>query len=240
MKRIKSVSFSVIIVLLGVIALSTPNTVLGQKPDKPEATPTQVPPPLNVKVINTTSEPVPVSGTVTVGNLGSSPLAVQVVNTSNEPATVTGTVNVTNQASSPLLIRNIDEQARIPFQQFVFISSANSSGTFPKVSIDIPDGKMLVVEYVSGSADSLPGFANVAPILEFISVGKDGGFEHWLECRLSPTSTNTFRRYQTSEPVRLYMTQKLDVGVKTSGVGPNAGGFSARVNVSGYLINAPQ
>ena len=96
-----------LIALSNVIALFAAQSVAAQ------TQPTPPRPPSDVKVVNTTAEPVPVTGTINVGNLGTSPLPVHVVNTPVQPATVTGTVNVTNAGNDPLIVR---EAARIPFQ----------------------------------------------------------------------------------------------------------------------------
>ena len=65
---------------LGTVAVLTPRSAIGQKA---AASPTTIPPPLNVNVVNT---PLPVTGTINVGNLGDAPLPVRdVENPARQP-----------------------------------------------------------------------------------------------------------------------------------------------------------
>ena len=92
MKQIKS-SLVVLAGMLAVIGLVTffiPSLTQGQ----PGAPPTELPPPQNVTVVNSPSQPVPVTGTISVG---SEPVPVTgTVNVGNEAVPVTGTVSVGN------------------------------------------------------------------------------------------------------------------------------------------------
>ena len=86
LKRSLSV-FAGICLLTLLIAVAMPKSGLGQK----LAPPPTVPPPQNVKVINTPEQPVPVTGTVSVSNLGGSPLPVQDVDSpGRQPVTAEG------------------------------------------------------------------------------------------------------------------------------------------------------
>jgi hypothetical protein len=60
-----------IALIFGAIALALPRPTVGQKPDAPA---TSNKPPQNVNVVNT---PLPVTGTIEVGNPGNSPLPVR-------------------------------------------------------------------------------------------------------------------------------------------------------------------
>src|SRR5215204_2021169 len=104
MKNIKNsfVALAVMVIIVVAVTVIIPVLTAGQKSD---AAP--MPPTLDVKVINSSSEPVPVMGTVTVGNLGASPLPV----------------------------RDVDRPTGLPV---IF----NESYT-------VPDGKRLVIEYIS-------------------------------------------------------------------------------------------
>jgi len=77
MKYIKNsfVAFVGMLVIVITITASIPVLTQGQKSDAGPPTP-------EVKVVNTTSEPVPVAGTVNVGNLGTNPIPVRDVDIS--------------------------------------------------------------------------------------------------------------------------------------------------------------
>ena len=68
MNRIKNalIAFGGLSLLIGAIALVTPRPTQGQQGGDP------VGPTKPVQVVNTPSEPVPVTGTINVGNFGSS------------------------------------------------------------------------------------------------------------------------------------------------------------------------
>jgi len=104
MKHIKNALFPFVGLLLIFLAVTAliPALTKGQKSD---LAPPQ--PKLDVKVINTTSEPVPIAGTINIGNPGTNPVPV----------------------------RDVDNPARQPVQ-------INESYT-------VPDGKRLVIEYIS-------------------------------------------------------------------------------------------
>ena len=108
-----------VLLFVGAVAAMMPSVIRGQG-NSPNA-----PPPFDVKVINSASEPVPVTGTVAVSNLGSSPLPV----------------------------RDVDNPAREPFQARLCMVSgaATCTGTlaFP-TSVSVPVGKRLVIEQIAG------------------------------------------------------------------------------------------
>ena len=79
------------------------------------------PPPFDVNVVNT---PLPVTGTVTVGNLGDSPLPV----------------------------RDVDNPARQPVQARANCSVTIETGCLPTI-YTVPAGKRLVIEYASMDAN---------------------------------------------------------------------------------------
>ena len=119
-------------------------TALGQNP-KPS------PSPVTAIVVNTASQPVPVSGTVNVGNLGSSPLPVS------------GVVGVQNAVGSSLQTRNLDAPTRQRVHHFFF---GNPS------SYTVPDGKLLVIDYISGMVVSAQ--TDPMPMMEIYSTPAPG------------------------------------------------------------------
>jgi hypothetical protein len=205
--------------LSNVIALFAAQSVVAQ------ASPTPVRPPSDVKVINTTADPVPVTGTINVGNLGTSPLPVQVVNASGQPATVTGTVNVTNAGNGPLIVR---EAARVPFQHALNLTM-NAGESFSFAQVAIPAGKLLVVEYVSGLA-TLPSGQQMKWL--YINTAPTSLFEHILPFNLQSAS----QIFIASGPVRMYLMGGLEIGVARNGT---AGSAPVEASITGYLVDAP-
>lgn len=201
---------AIIITLAG---LSTPYTVRCQP--VPTSTPNR--PPTEVKVINTPAEPVPVTGTVNVGNLGSSPLPV------------TGTVNIGNLGNSPLPVRDVDRAVRIPVQYTIPLSMSN--GQFGRAeTVTIPAGKMLVVEYVSANG--------------LIYTGRIG--QVYLQTPTPNSTFNTFTHnflwkqdgidFTVSSQARMYATGSLTMGLTRDS---NQGPTLTFGSVTGYLIDAP-
>jgi hypothetical protein len=118
---------------------------------------------INVHVVNT---PLPVQGTVNVGNFPAS-------STVSGSVSITGTpdVKVTNTASAPVLTRDVDNPALQPFQNVRVISTPagllGGDETFT-----VPAGKRLVIEFVSFQG-SWP--AGQATTRLFIGVCNSGG-----------------------------------------------------------------
>jgi hypothetical protein len=109
-----------LLVLVGVLATLLPLVGRGQ------GTPPNGPPPQDVIVINSAAQPVPVTGSVTVANVG----------------------------SGRLLVRDVDNPARQPFETNQNCSpSGGALGC--QMSFTVPAGKRLVIEYASMHA-SIP------------------------------------------------------------------------------------
>ena len=107
MKNIKNLFVALVVVLVVVIAVTVliPVLIRGQKS---EAGPPP-PPPFDVKVVNADSEPVPVSGTINVGNLGANPLPVRDVDSSAQsPITYSG--HYTVPEGKRLLVKYISQR----------------------------------------------------------------------------------------------------------------------------------
>jgi hypothetical protein len=206
-------------VLSNVIAVFAAQSVAAQ------TQPTSGRPPSDVKVVNTPAEPVPVTGTINVGNLGSSPLPVQVVNAPAQPATVTGTVNVANDANGPLIVR---DAARIPFQFSVNLDITHNQVTSFSNTIPIPPGKQLVLEYVSGFA-TLPSGQQIKRL--FITTDP-GSFRHYFP--FYPQAAG--EAFIASEPVRMYVIGGFYFGVERNWF---AGLANVHVSISGYFVDDP-
>ncbi len=133
----------------------------------------QEPPSAPVTVVNTTANPVPVSaaaplpvtGTVNVGNLGASTLPVSVT---NFPATqqISGTVNVgnlpvvqqvsvTNSSTAPVLMRMLNVPGSSPF---VGVLNSQTPALTVPTTINGQSAQALVVTQVSGGCTGIGSF----------------------------------------------------------------------------------
>ena len=173
-------------------------------PSRPSPTPTTQ----DVNVVNTPNV-----------NLVNTPS----VNVANFPAGV----NVANTASSPVLVRDVDTAARIPF--FGNIQLVAVAGEFYKTaSVDIPTGKMLVVEFTSA-------FLIGGDQIDQVSVS-DGatGNTHFLVTH-SPAGTNS-ADLTVSEQIRMHATSSIAMGI----VRNTANGETDMTgSVTGYLVDVP-
>jgi len=192
-------------VLSGALLLTIYGTGLGQNP-KPS------PSPVNVTVVNTPSQPVTVTGTVNVGNLGSTSLPVS------------GVVGVQNAVGSSLLTRSLDG----PTRQRVFHSFFGNDPWYR-----VPDGKLLVIDYLSGIVVSAP--TDPMPMMVVESIDEPSRFYYltpssWIDgfgTRNWVWGTQT-QMFFPAGNVRVYKF----LGVSGSGV-------VANFTYHGYLVDVP-
>jgi hypothetical protein len=130
MYKLKNSLFALVglLALVGAISVLTPRSGFGQKAS---TQPTPIPPPVNVNVVNT---PLPVTGTISVGNLGDSPLPVRDVdNPARQPVSATANCSESTgtnceatiysvPAGKRLVIEYVSFQARVPFGQVAYMS----------------------------------------------------------------------------------------------------------------------
>jgi hypothetical protein len=175
--------------------------------------------PANVKVVNTTSEPVPVTGNVTASVSGN----VTIGNT----VPVTGAVAVSNSESSPLIIRDLD---RATLQPFVVTMHFGDSFT-------VPQNKILVLEYVSGFIDTTASAPE--PYFFTYPTAPDGvsspGAVFVPASRFSDDPS--FRRWIFNSETKAYFKPGQRVYVYT---GPSLNGqFSSSLTIIGHYVNTP-
>jgi hypothetical protein len=185
---------------------------------------------INVNVVNT---PLPVQGTVNVGNFPAS-------STVSGSVSITGTPNVkvTNTRSAPVLTRDVDNPALQPFQNSQVISTPagllGGDGTFT-----VPAGKRLVIEFLSFQG-SWP--AGQATTRLFIGVCNSGGGQCQTEFFLPAISQGPDfggnSLFAASSPMRLYADPGTDVTVSVRR-NATAGTGLAVVAISGYLVDLP-
>ena len=120
MKHIKNsfVAFVGLFMITAAVPAFIPALTRGQKSDAAPPPPT-----LDVKVVNSTSEPVPIAGTINVGN----------------------------PEANPLPVRDVDNPARQPVH-FAASCSVVKGGTCQRVIYVVPAGKRFVIEYASMEA----------------------------------------------------------------------------------------
>ncbi|MBL8189010.1 MAG: hypothetical protein JNK38_13450 [Acidobacteria bacterium] len=172
-----------------------------------------------VKIINSTSEPVP----TTVTNSPTVKLASNAA------------VTINNGESNPVLVQGVNDGVT-PFHQSV-------SGNFPSGSVSasgvipVPAGYRLVIEYVSASV-LLPTGQN----LHQASVStqfKDVAVQHHLvRNEHGPHFSGNNNQFVVGQQVRLYAdggTPVIFSLARNNGTG--SAGYSA--TVSGYLVNIP-
>lgn len=146
---------------------------------------------------------------------------VKVVNTESEPVPVIGTVNVGNLVTNPLPVRDLNNPARQP----IFFSGPYT----------VPDGKLLVIEYVSLGIEALTQCQAL-----IAAVSSSGTLLHVYHPTFVgvalPAPGVTSYRYVFSQEARVYVAQNRTVTfgiVSASGCNPDL----QLIGVSGYLID---
>jgi len=170
--------------------------------------------------------------TLAVTGAGSAPppaaLSVLVTNGNDKAVPVRGTVAVRTAAARPLVV----QERREPFQ--ISSSFDNWGGAMTRsFSRDVPEGKLLVIEYVTVSA-LVPGGQQVRASL----VAQRAGF---ASHRLQMVRQGTFGgldQFVGTAPVRAYAgggVGSLLIAVNRNSDAGNGG--QVAVSVSGYLID---
>ena len=186
----------------------------------------------DVRVINTTAEPVPTVAQGTTNIAGS----VTLNGTPNVNLTSGATVGIASSAntvkidsSNPVLIRDIDNPARQPFSD-TLVFGENSSAV-----LTVPDGKRLVIEYITAECFVDPGrtiviFAN-AHLGSFTTSHIIPMTSH------GPDNFGASENLTVSQPVKFYADQFVEFRARKNEI--IAGPVSPQVylTVSGYLVN---
>lgn len=178
---------------------------------------------------------VSISGTPTVGLAAGTAVAVSgSVNVVNTP-----TVSIGNTAASPALVRNTDEHARQPFQQFFLLNIDDGSFVSPQVDVVVPPNKRLVIDFVSGSFGNLPTGQIPYLIVQGTAAGMGTAVPVW------PTRVGTVlgtEIWGVNAPFRLYgdagdHDAGTNVAITGARTGEGTGFASYRVTLSGYFID---
>lgn len=221
MKKLKNYLAASVGVLLfvSVIALSIPQTghsaAAALAPDK------------DVRVINDTSEPVPVAvqGTPTVNAKQSGAWAVGINGTP--------TVEVGNAAANPVFVRDVDRPTAQPFQREVTVTLTEGQGGM-NTEISVPAGKLLVIENVSvfGTA---PTDQRIQQFALLTHIAPDNVFHpHYFQFTKQDTGFGAYE-YTVGEQTRLYADTPGALARVTRT--PATGTVTFRFIVSGYLVD---
>ena len=128
-------------------------------------------------------------------------------------------------AVSAVIMRDADLPARHPFHAQIIVNLSN----FKNQPVPIPEGKRLVVEYVTIAGGACCGIQPL--ILLNASVGSSTATTYYLQPAQSDLAQGQFYK---SELVKIYADQ-LTVGFGWSGSNPN--GLAANIALSGHLVD---
>jgi hypothetical protein len=128
----------------------------------------------------------------------------------------------------PTLVQNTDEPARAPFQAVVNLNYATNT---LYVSVPIPSGKRLVIDYVSVNGAAASPTGNIQPyVILSSSVAGSPSATYFLPQTQSPLATTQF---SSTGPVTIY-SDTLAVSFGYAGFTPNFANFT--VSISGHLV----
>ena len=215
-------------ILTGALALAVPQQLPAQQKDVPSAP---------VTVVNTSANPVPVVGTVSVNG------------TSTVDAKQSGDWNVGiagNSATNPLQVHDVDNAPRTAFAQTKKLTF-NGPDRAVLGNFDVPDGKRLVIESFSVFGKLPSGNKLVESSINAFEGGEQFGTQHF-----APVFTGNTE--ETFEPgvfivssgkmhleavagngtVTVRLERDHIIGLST--IPP----FSFEVDITGYLVDAPK
>lgn len=205
MSKLPTVVTAAGLVLL--LAVTAPSQMHAQGPN-PSA-----PPAFDVKVVNTSQQPVPVTGTLTVSNLGSNPLPVRDVDRASaepvqarviqQPIGSTNPSGITVPSGKRLVIEYVSAEV---------LAADPDCVTAPRIALRTTVGGNAVVHYFytenSGPVSALGGSARAYGLSQLTKVYADPDTQVTIDIRTS------------AEPVCSYLN-------------PGADGL----HISGYLVN---
>lgn len=167
----------------------------------------------NVKVVNTAAEPVPVA------------------------VTGTPTVQVGNTNANPVPIRNVDNPAQQPFRATLKVSfAANDPGSEPQNSLVVPQGKRLVIKYLSVYIDIPPDQYLSGDVAEIINNGTQALPISWFVLNRQVGVAGQDSIFTAAQPVEIYLDPGTEFWAEFFRNSSAGSGFG-RVIVSGYLVN---
>jgi hypothetical protein len=136
---------------------------------------------------------------------------VLVVNSPSEPVPVTGTVNVGNLGDGPLPVRDVDNPARQPVQADAFCDGTGATGCFTRI-FEVPPGKRLVIEYASMQAGIPAGQVALFEI-QTLAGGASSSVQHSFPLSAPSVSGFGGGLTAVGQQVRVYADPGISVGV---------------------------
>lgn len=166
---------------------------------------------------------------------------VKVVNTSTEPVPVavtgTPTVQIGNTAANPVLVRDLDSAGRQPYRAQLSVSfSTIDQGSEAQNTLAVPAGKRLVIKYISALISLPPDQVVTGDITA--GTGIQFNPVSWFVLNLQANGGGLNAIYIASQPVELYLdpgTEFFAEFYRSSSVGTGYG----RIIISGYLVDVP-
>lgn len=194
----------------------------------------------DVRVINTTSEPVPTAaqGTTTIAG------SVSVANTPTvafapgasvgiDPAS--NTVQLANTVASPVPVVDINDAGQ-PFQTGASVTQAGTNVSLINVAT-VPAGKRLVIEFISATGQVPVG--QHVELMEINTITDPfGGLTHQLLVHAQPPAVIGDSLFRANQQLRLYANAGSQVKAlfrRSS----SAGNGVFLVTISGYLVDVP-
>ncbi len=177
------------------------------------------------------------SGPLTGNSYGAAPATeVKVVNTSSQPVpttiTNTPTVKINTDADHPVFVTDVDNPARQAFQEDLTFTLPDNFSEVCSPLTTVPAGKRLVIEYISGKA-SFPAADQKLRHLSIRTTLNGNLVYHYL----APTPTGVFNEYVAAQQVRLYADANTLPHICLGRGNLNDGVVSVHVSISGYLID---
>ena len=147
-------------------------------------------------------------------------------------------VTVNNTDSNPVPVRDVENPARQPFQQELFLSTPDGLlGATEQFTV--PSGKRLVIEFVSFSMTWPGGQVTTRAFINVCNAsGNSCPASSYLPASFQATEFGGSEFFVASSPTRLY----ADPGTVVSAAvrrNVTAGEGLATVAISGYLVDVP-
>lgn len=180
-----------------------------------------VPTDRDVRVINSTMEPVPTAAQGTTTIAGTVSLAAG------------SSVSVANTMASAVPIVNSND-ARQPFQKTA-VGTQNGTNASTLTIATVPAGKRLVIEFISVSGQVPPGQHVEFFHLDTVA-GPFGAASHDLLVNAQPDAVIGDALFRASQQVRVYADTGTQVSVMVRR-NSNAGSASYGATISGYLVD---
>ena len=187
-----------------------------------------VPSDKDVRVINTTLEPVPTAaqGTTTIAG------SVSVTNTPTVNLATGASVNVANSAANPVPVSFTSD----PLEPFQAAASTTETGT--NVSTlnvaTVPAGKRLVIEFVSMTGQVPAG--QHLEIMEITTSSGLGGVSHAFVIHTQPDAVSGDALFRANQSLKLY----ANAGTQVSALfrrSSTLGLANYHLTISGYLVD---